>query len=52
MLGEKVETLVNEFKVAGQYTVSFDVSKLAGSLYFYQLEFDGNIYTDKVMIIE
>lgn len=52
MLGQKVETLVNEFKVAGQYTIPFDVSRLPGNMYYYRLEFDGNIYTDKVLIIK
>ncbi|MBN2276012.1 MAG: T9SS type A sorting domain-containing protein [Bacteroidales bacterium] len=52
MLGEKVETLVNEFKVAGHYTVPFDVSHLPANMYYYRLEFDGHYCTDKVLIVK
>jgi hypothetical protein len=37
VLGQEINTLVNEAKPAGEYTVSFDASNLASGLYFYKL---------------
>jgi hypothetical protein len=37
VLGRKVATLVNETKSAGEYTISFDGSKLASGVYFYRM---------------
>ncbi len=36
--GQKVATLVNERKPAGQYKVTFEAGQLASGLYFYRLE--------------
>ncbi len=38
LLGRKVQTLVNEQKQAGRYTVSFDASHLASGVYIYRLQ--------------
>jgi hypothetical protein len=40
-LGKEIRTLVNENKKAGKYSISFDASKLASSVYFYQLKLNG-----------
>jgi hypothetical protein len=37
ILGREVESLLNSYKTAGKYSVSFDASKLASGIYFYQL---------------
>ncbi|MDP4116768.1 MAG: T9SS type A sorting domain-containing protein [Bacteroidota bacterium] len=37
MLGNEVKTLVNEYKLAGSYTVSFDASKLSSGVYIYRI---------------
>ena len=37
MLGEKVATLLNEYKPAGRYSVNFDASKLASGIYLYRI---------------
>ena len=37
-LGEEVADLVNETKPAGNYSVSFNASKLSSGVYFYQLK--------------
>ena len=37
LLGREVATLVNEEKPAGHYKVTFDASRLASGVYFYQL---------------
>lgn len=36
-LGREVETLINEFKEIGIYTVNFNASELASGIYFYQI---------------
>ena len=39
MLGQEIQTLVNDKLVAGQlYRIIFDGSKLASGIYFYKLE--------------
>jgi len=35
ILGNKVATLVNEFKPAGSYEVEFNASTLSSGVYFY-----------------
>jgi len=37
VLGREIATLVNETKVAGYYTASFDASKLSSGMYMYKL---------------
>ena len=37
ILGEEIETLVNEEKSSGRYEVNFDASKLASGVFIYQL---------------
>ena len=38
LLGQKVATLVNERRTAGNHTVQFDARSLASGVYFYQLQ--------------
>ncbi|MFV1883241.1 MAG: T9SS type A sorting domain-containing protein [Balneola sp.] len=38
ILGQKVATLVDETRVAGNYTVNFDARSLASGVYFYMLQ--------------
>jgi hypothetical protein len=38
VLGQKVETLIDQRLVSGEYTVDFDGSKLASGVYFYRLQ--------------
>jgi hypothetical protein len=37
MLGQEVQTLVNEVQNPGSYTVRFNASRLASGVYFYRL---------------
>ncbi|MBK6875901.1 MAG: T9SS type A sorting domain-containing protein [Ignavibacteria bacterium] len=39
--GRLMNTLVNEFKTAGSYLVSFNASDLSSGVYFYSMNFDG-----------
>jgi len=38
ILGKEVATLVNEFKMAGSYIVSFKGSHLSSGVYYYKIE--------------
>jgi flagellar hook assembly protein FlgD len=38
ILGKEVKVLVNEFKPAGSYKISFDGSNLSNGIYFYRME--------------
>jgi photosystem II stability/assembly factor-like uncharacterized protein len=52
ILGREVQTLVNEFKKAGKYSLDFDGSNLASGVYFYKLQI-GNQFaqTKKLMLL-
>ncbi|MBS3943858.1 MAG: T9SS type A sorting domain-containing protein [Melioribacter sp.] len=50
MLGREVAQLVNEVKRAGEYTVSFDGSKLSSGVYIYKLV-GNNVNISKKMIL-
>jgi photosystem II stability/assembly factor-like uncharacterized protein len=49
-LGEKVSTLVNEFKSAGNYEIKFDAKNLRSGIYFYRIE-AGKFNNTKKMIL-
>jgi hypothetical protein len=51
MLGKEVQTLVNEHKSAGSYTVSFDAGNLASGIYFYKLQTPGYSEIKKMVIM-
>ncbi len=52
LLGKKVATLVNEVKVAGKYTASFDGANLASGVYIYKLITGEKVLTQKMMLIK
>jgi hypothetical protein len=52
MLGREVKTLVNEFKQAGSYDVSFDASSLASGVYFYRINAGSFTDVKKMMLIK
>lgn len=52
MLGQVVATLVNDFKVAGNYEVNFDASNIASGSYIYRLEAGDRISTQKMLLIK
>jgi uncharacterized Ntn-hydrolase superfamily protein len=45
ILGKEVQTLVDKFQDAGEYTVHFNAETLSSSIYFYKLRV-GNIFTE------
>lgn len=50
VLGREVTVLVNEVKLPGVYTVSFDGSSLTSGVYFYQIRTKNFISTKKMII--
>jgi hypothetical protein len=51
VLSREVETLVNEVKQAGRYTVQFDASQLSSGVYFCRLFYDKQHITKKMMLL-
>jgi Concanavalin A-like lectin/glucanases superfamily/Secretion system C-terminal sorting domain len=52
VLGNEIETLVNEQKLKGNYEINFDASRLASGIYFYQLQAGSFISTKKMILIK
>jgi hypothetical protein len=52
MLGQKVQTLVNQTVGAGNHTVSFDASNLSNGMYVYRLEASGQVLTRKMLLVK
>jgi xyloglucan-specific exo-beta-1,4-glucanase len=52
ILGKLVKELVNEYKEAGTYTVTFDGSNFASGVYFYKIEAGKFIQTKKMVLIK
>jgi hypothetical protein len=52
VLGKEVKTLVNEFKSAGKYEITFDASNLTSGVYYYQLKVGEFIETRKMSLLK
>ena len=52
VLGNEVETVVNEYKQAGTYTVNFNASKLSSGVYFYTLKSGDFTATKKMTLVK
>lgn len=52
VLGREVETLVNEVKSAGKYSVTFDGSKLSSGVYFYRMNAGSYTSTKKAILMK
>jgi len=52
LLGREVRTLVDEHQNAGNYSVSFDGSKLTSGVYFYRLQAGSFSQTKKLMLLK
>ena len=51
-LGQKVATLVNEVKPAGNYNASFNASSLPSGVYIYTLQTNGQLSTRKMLLMK
>ncbi len=52
ILGNQIETLVNEVKPAGTYELTWDAVKLPSGIYFYQLKTGSYIETKKMILLK
>ncbi|MFC1490883.1 PQQ-binding-like beta-propeller repeat protein, partial [Candidatus Latescibacterota bacterium] len=50
--GQKVATLIDEYKEAGYHSVQFDGNNLATGIYFYRMESPGYMGTEKMLLIK
>ncbi|MBU0557986.1 MAG: T9SS type A sorting domain-containing protein [Bacteroidetes bacterium] len=50
VLGNEITELVNDIKEPGNYSVSFDASKLSSGLYYYTLRVNGHSLTKKMLL--
>lgn len=52
MLGQEVETLLDSYKGAGTYQVTFDASKLSSGVYTYTLNTEKNSISKKMLLVK
>jgi hypothetical protein len=52
LLGEEVATLVNEEKLAGNYSVEFNAASLPSGVYFYRLQAGSFVETKKMILMK
>ena len=52
LLGQRVAVLVNELQPSGVHAVTFDASRLASGVYFYQLRAGDFVQTKKMLLIK
>jgi len=50
-IGQIISTLVNEYKQAGSYNLTFDASSLTSGIYFYRIETTDNFSDVKKMLL-
>jgi hypothetical protein len=50
-LGNKVTTLVDEYKPAGTFEIEFNASNLSSGIYFYQIKADNFMETKKMILL-
>ncbi|MCF8243287.1 MAG: FG-GAP-like repeat-containing protein [Melioribacteraceae bacterium] len=51
-IGREVAALINREMNAGRYNVNFDASKLSSGIYFYRIESEGFIKTNKMLLVK
>jgi hypothetical protein len=49
-MGKETRTLVNEDMVPGEHQVTFNAYSLPAGVYFYQLQANGRVETNKMMV--
>ena len=51
ILGKELLNLVNEFKQAGSYTVTFDATDYPSGVYYYKITSDNFVQVRKMILI-
>jgi hypothetical protein len=49
--GNELQTLINEFHTAGEYTIIYNAHSLSNGIYFLKLQFDAGYYQTKKMTL-
>ncbi len=52
LMGQRVATLVNGNKVAGQHTVTWDAASFSSGVYFYKLSAGDNVITKRMTLLK
>ena len=52
VLGVEVKRLVNDWKEAGSYEVSFLAENLSSGIYYYRLNAQGTVITKKAVLLK
>jgi len=52
ILGQEVETILNEFKTANWYEVDFSAIGLASGIYFYRIQAGNFVETKKMVLMK
>jgi hypothetical protein len=52
LLGNKIATLVDEYKSAGKYEVEFNAIGMASGIYFYKIKIDNFIVAKKMVLLK
>lgn len=52
VVGQNVMVLVDEVRSQGQHSVTFDATGFSSGVYFYQLQFDGTIISNKMLLMK
>jgi len=52
VLGRKVETLINEQKIPGNYKIAFNAGKLSSGIYFYRMQSGNFSQTKKLLLLK
>lgn len=52
ILGEKIKTLIDEYKNAGTYSLGFNSNDLPSGVYIYTMQTNNNVLTKKLTIIK
>ncbi len=52
MLGQKVETLVDEYRNTGVHSVVWHAGRFASGVYFYRLTIGNSVLTKKLVLMK
>ncbi|MBD3232978.1 MAG: T9SS type A sorting domain-containing protein, partial [candidate division Zixibacteria bacterium] len=52
LMGQKVATLLEEYRVAGSHKVKWDGSDYSSGIYFYRLESNGEVRTKRMTLLK
>lgn len=51
-LGQTIQVLLDEIRNEGVHSVPFNAASLSSGVYFYRLEFDGNVLSNKMVLMK